>query len=405
MEIVKDELREMADRYGDDRRTEITDFAGDLNVEDLIADEEMVITLSHEGYIKRIPVDTYRAQRRGGRGLQGMGTKDKDWVEHLFVGSNHDTLMIFTRGGQCHWLKVWQIPQSGRHSRGKPIINLINVSQDEAVASVVPVREFADDRFLLFSTRKGVVKKTPLSAYGNVRTVGLNAINIRENDELIDVQITEGDNQIILATRNGMAIRFKEGDARPMGRVASGVRGVNLRDEDEVVGMVVARPESTLLVITEAGMGKRTDVDAYRLQHRGGYGVINIKTSQKTGQVVAIKAVTDEDELMVITRKGVVNRQRVNEIRVIGRATQGVRLVNLDDKDSVMDVAKVISEDDEESIAEIVGAASEAGEGTGGEDTSGDNTAGADEDVTGAADGENGTATDLGDEAPDGEEE
>ena len=346
MGIIKDELRELADRYGDDRRTEVTDFAGDLDIEDLIADEEMVITLSREGYIKRIPVDTYRAQRRGGRGLQGMGTKDQDWVEHLFVGSNHDTLMIFTRRGQCHWLKVWQIPQASRHSRGKPIVNLLNVSQDEGVASVVPVREFADDRYLLFSTRKGVVKKTPLSAYGNVRVVGLNAMNIREEDELIDVKITDGSSQVILATRDGMAIRFNEADARPMGRVTGGVRGVNLRGDDEVVGMVVVRPESTLLVVTEGGMGKRTEVDAYRLQYRGGYGVINIKTNDKTGRVVAIKSVTDEDELMVITRNGIVNRQRVNEIRVIGRATQGVRLVNLDERDSVMDVARVIPDEE-----------------------------------------------------------
>ncbi len=376
MGIIKDELAELADKYGDDRRTEITDYAGDLNVEDLIPDEEMVITVSHEGYIKRIPVDTYRAQRRGGRGLQGMGTKDQDWVEHLFVGSNHDTLMIFTRGGQCHWLKVWQIPQSGRHSRGKPIINLINVTQDQAVASVVPVRDFSEDRYLLFSTRKGVVKKTPLSAYGNVRVVGLNAINVREGDELIDVQITDGSENIILATRDGMAIRFHESDARPMGRATGGVRGVNLRESDEVIGMVVARPESTLLVVTETGMGKRTDVGAYRLQHRGGYGVINIKTSDKTGRVVAVKAVEDDDELMVITRKGVVNRQRVREIRVIGRATQGVRLVNLDESDAVMDVAKVIPENgDAESAIESGQPPVGSDDGQGGPDAGADESA------------------------------
>ncbi|MBT8398781.1 MAG: DNA gyrase subunit A [Gemmatimonadetes bacterium] len=349
MGIISDELDGLAEKYGDDRRTEILPGGVILSEEDLIAEEDMVLTVSRQGYVKRIEIDTYRAQRRGGRGLRGMGTKEEDWVEHLFVASTHDYLMIFTRSGQCYWLKVWEIPLAGRHSRGKPIVNLLNMSQDEDIAAVVPVREFSDDLFLLFATRQGLIKKTALSAYGNIRAVGLNAINIREGDELIDVRVTAGDVGVILATRSGMAIRFNESDARPIGRATSGVRGINLAKNDEVVGMVtLRRPESTLLVVTEGGMGKRTLVDAYRLQQRGGKGVINIKTTEKTGRVVAIKSVVEEDELMFITRNGVVNRQRVSEIRIIGRATQGVRLVNLDEEDQVMDVARVIAEDADE---------------------------------------------------------
>jgi len=360
-EIIIDELRALSEKYGDDRRTEILGESVFLNEEDLIVEEDMVITVSRQGYIKRIGTDAYRAQRRGGRGLRGMGTKEEDWVEHLFVASTHDYIMIFTRSGQCHWLKVWEIPPGGRHSRGKPIVNLVNVMPGDEVAAVVPVREFSEDRFLLFATRKGLIKKTPLSAYGNIRTVGLNAINIREGDELIGVKVTEGDNQVILGTKGGMAIRFHEKDTRPMGRATSGVRGIRLSGKDIVVGMVVlSRPDSTLLVVTEGGMGKRTDVEAYRFQQRGGKGVINIKTSEKTGKVVAIKGVIDEDELMIITRNGVVNRQRVAEIRTIGRATQGVRLVNLDEGDQVMDVARVVLENgaDEEDLddqAHVVG--------------------------------------------------
>jgi DNA gyrase subunit A len=353
MGILKDELQEIADKYGDDRRTEITAAVGSFDVEDLIVEEDMVVTLSHQGYVKRLPVDTYRAQRRGGRGLRGMDTKEEDWVERLFVASTHDYLMIFTRRGQCYWMKVWEIPEAGRTSRGKPIVNLLNLSDDEQIAAVVPVREFREDRYLLFSTRLGVVKKTELSAYGNVRSVGLNAINIREDDELIDVQITSGEDEIILASRDGMAIRFEEADVRPMGRVAGGVRGLKLKGEDVVIGMVVVRPESTLLVVSENGLGKRSEVDAYRLQHRGGSGVINLKTSAKTGKVVAIKSVQGDEQLMVITRNGVVNRQNVDEISVIGRATQGVKLVNLDEGDTVVDVARVVIED--ENGDEVVG--------------------------------------------------
>ncbi len=346
--IIKDELAEVVAKYGDSRRTEIIDDQGSLSVEDLIADEEMVITVSHTGYLKRLPVDTYRRQARGGRGIAGMDTKEEDWVEHLFLASTHDYLMFFTRRGQCYWLKVHRIPQAGRASRGKPVVNLLNIGQDERVAALVPVREFSDRRYLLFATRDGVVKKTALSAYGNVRSVGINAINIRAGDELIGVQLTDGTSDVVLATRLGKAIRFSEQDVREMGRVAGGVRGVRLGGDDRVIGMVATTDggDATLLVVTERGMGKRTRVSEYRLQRRGGKGLINIRVGPKTGPVVAIKPISGGDELMVITRRGIVNRQSADGIRVIGRNTQGVRLVNLDPEDTVMDVARVVPEEE-----------------------------------------------------------
>jgi DNA gyrase subunit A len=345
MGILNDELEEVSAKYGDDRRSEITHAIGAFNVEDLIVEEDMVVTVSHQGYVKRLPVHTYRAQRRGGRGLRGMDTKAEDWVEHLFVASTHDYVMIFTRRGQCYWKKVWEIPVGSRISRGKPIVNLLNLGPNERIAAVVPVREFSEDRYLIFGTRLGVVKKTALSAYGNVRTVGLNAINIMEGDELIEVRVTSDGDEILIASRKGMAIRFNEADARPMGRATGGVRGLRLKEGDEVVGMVVAREDSTILAVSEHGLGKRTELSQYRHQKRGGSGVINLKVSEKTGEVVAVRAVDEGEQLMMITKKGVVNRQHVSAIRVIGRATQGVKLMNLDDGDVVVDVARVVIDD------------------------------------------------------------
>ena len=349
MGIIKDELREMAVRYGDARRSEIIGTVSSFDVEDLIADEEVVLTMSRQGYVKRIPIDTYRAQRRGGRGMQGMETKEKDWVEHLFVASTHEYLMAFTDQGRCHWVKVWGIPHGSRYSKGKPIVNFLELAPGEKVASVLPVRKFSGDRFLLFCTKNGVVKKTPLSAYGNVRAMGIYAIKFREGDELIDVRITDGANEVVLATRRGKAIRFHESDVRPMGRHTEGVMGIRLGKGDEVVGMVVVtRPDETLLSATEYGMGKRSQIRDYRLQQRGGLGVINLKLSKRTDRVVAVRAVTRDDQLMVITRNGVVNRQPVSDMRVIGRAAQGVRLVNLDKGDTVVDVARVVGDDDDQ---------------------------------------------------------
>ena len=350
--IVKEELREVADRFGDERRTRIVGDTAEISIEDLVPDEEMVITVSHTGYIKRIPMDTYRRQHRGGRGISGMTTKEEDWVEHLFLARTHDYLMFFTRQGQCYWLKVYDIPPGGRASRGKPIVNLLNLRPEEKIAALVPVRTFSHDRWLIFATRKGMVKKTVLSAYGNPRVVGINAMNILDGDELIGVELTSGGCNVVLATRQGMAIRFHESDVREMGRATSGVRGITLEDDDEVIGMVALHNGNTLLVVTEKGMGKRTGIEEYRLQRRGGKGVINIRTTAKTGAVVTIKEVLADDELMLATRAGIVNRQGVNGIRVIGRNTQGVRLVNLDDGDAVVDVARLASVEPSADAAE-----------------------------------------------------
>jgi DNA gyrase subunit A len=302
----------------------------------------MVITISHEGYIKRIPPDTYRQQRRGGRGIAGMSTKEEDWVEHLFLAHTHDYLLVITARGQLYWLKVHQIPPASRVSRGKPIVNLLNIEKDEQIASIVRVRDFTEDRNLFFATQKGLIKKTALSAYGHVRSVGINAINIVDDDRLIDVQLTEGDNDVLLATRKGKSIRFAESDARGMGRATRGVRGISLAKGDAVVGMVVVRREGSVLTVTRLGMGKRTPVDEYRVQRRGGKGLINLRLTPKTGEVIAVKEVTDDDELMLVTRAGVINRQHASEIRVIGRNTQGVRLVSLDEGDEVVDVARIL---------------------------------------------------------------
>jgi len=342
MRTIRDELGEITGRYGDPRRTEIVGENASFDPEDLIADEPMVITVSNQGYIKRIPLDTYRQQRRGGRGIAGMGTKDEDWVEHLFTASAHDYLMFFTARGQLYWLKVHQIPQASRTSRGKPIVNLLNIDKDETIASIVRTREFPEDRYLLFATRRGQIKKTSLAAYSNVRTVGLNAINIVDGDSLIDAQLIDPGNDILLVTRKGMAIRFEESDAREMGRATQGVRGIRLKDGDEVVAMVVERQEgASILTATARGMGKRTAISEYRTQRRGGMGLINFRLTPRTGDVVAAKEVIDEDELMLVTRNGVINRQRADEIRVIGRNTQGVRVISLDEGDELIDLARV----------------------------------------------------------------
>jgi DNA gyrase subunit A len=348
MSILKEEMAEVVQDFGDDRRTEIVASSGEFTIEDLIAEEDMVITISHAGYIKRIPVSTYRRQRRGGRGLNGMGTKEDDWVEHLFVASTHDYVCFFTDQGRIYWLKVYDIPQGGRAARGKPVVQTISIRPDERVAALVPVREFSDDKWLMFATRNGTVKKTVLSAYGNIRANGINAINIEAGDALIDVQPLDRNNDVILATSDGMSIRFHEGDVREMGRATTGVKGIELAKGDAMIGMVVVRREATLLVVSEKGYGKRSPLGEYRVQRRGGKGIITLRKTDKTGPMVALKEVLDDDELMMITRHGVVIRQRVDEIRVIGRNTQGVRVMNLDAGDAVVDVARVVREDEGE---------------------------------------------------------
>jgi DNA gyrase subunit A len=346
MKILKEEMAEIAKSYGDDRRTEIIPDQDEFSVEDLIAEEDMVITISHSGYIKRIATSTYRKQRRGGRGLTGATAKEDDWIEHLFIASTHDYVMFFSDKGQVYWLKVHEIPQGGRAARGKPVIQCIAIRPDERIAALVPVREFADNRWLLFATRNGTVKKTVLSAYGNPRSNGINAINIEDGDELIDVQLTDGNNDIVLATRDGMSIRFQESDVREMGRATTGVKGIELESGDEVIGMVVIRRDATLLVVSEKGFGKRSELADYRVQHRGGKGIITLRKTDKTGACVALKEVLPEDELMMITKGGIIIRVPVDGIRVIGRNTQGVHVMNLDEGDFVVDVARVVKEEE-----------------------------------------------------------
>ena len=344
MKILLEEMKETVERFDDDRRTEIIADQGEFSVEDLIAEEDMVITISHTGYIKRIPVSTYRRQRRGGRGLAGMGTKEDDWVEHLFIASTHDYLMFFSNKGQIYWLKVHEIPQGGRAARGKPVIHCINIRPDERIAATVAVREFSEDRWLMFATKGGTMKRTVLSAYRNVRSTGINAINIGPSDELIDVQLCDENSDIVLATSNGMSIRFHQSDVREMGRAATGVKGVVLGGGDRVIDMVVARRDATLLVVSEKGLGKRSELADYRVQRRGGKGIITLKKTAKTGHIIALKEVQPQDELMMVTRKGVIIRVPVDGIRVIGRNTQGVKVMNLDAGDAVVDVARVVKE-------------------------------------------------------------
>jgi len=354
MAILKAEMTEIAEKFGDDRRTEIVADQGEFTVEDLIAEEDMVITISHSGYIKRISVSTYRRQRRGGRGVNGGDLKEEDWVEHLFIASTHDYILFFTDKGHVYWLKVHEIPQAGRAARGKPIVNCIAIKPDEQIAALVRVREFSPEQFLIFATRQGTVKKTALSEYGNVRTTGIRAINIDEDDKLIDVQICDGTSDVVLATREGMSIRFHQGDVRDMGRVATGVKGIELVADDAVIGMVVIRRDATLLVVSEKGFGKRSELSEYRVQKRGGKGIITFKVTDKTGPCVALKEVQPDDELMMITRHGIIIRVPVDSIRVIGRNTQGVRVMNLDAGDAVVDVSRVAKED-ESGTDEIAG--------------------------------------------------
>jgi DNA gyrase subunit A len=346
MTILKEEMDEVGSTFGDDRRTEIVADQGEFTVEDLIAEEDMVITISHGGYIKRIPITTYKRQRRGGRGLNGADLKADDWVEHLFIASTHDYLMFFSDKGHVYWLKVHEIPQAGRAARGKPVVNCIAIKPDEQIAALVPVREFSEEQSLIFATRQGTVKKTVLSAYSHVRTTGICGINIENDDALIDVQVCDQNSDIILATKDGMSIRFHHSDVRDMGRATTGVKGIELEKGDQVIGMVVVRRDASILVVSERGYGKRSELSDYRVQKRGGKGIITLKKTDKTGPIVALKEVILADELMMITRHGVIIRLPVDGIRVIGRNTQGVKVMNLDAGDAVVGVARVVKEDE-----------------------------------------------------------
>jgi len=345
LQIIKDDIEAAVQAYGDDRRTEIVDAETDLAIEDLIAEEDMAITISHSGYIKRLPIGTYRRQRRGGKGVTGMGTKEDDFVEHMFIGSTHDYILFFTQTGQCHWLRVHEIPQAGRAARGKAIVNILQLNPGEYIRGFVTAREFDDDHYIVMASRGGVIKKTVLSAFSHPRRGGIRAMAIDGDDELIAAATTDGTCDIMLAKKLGKSIRFHESDVREMGRAARGVRGTLLEKGDEVVGMaIIAGAENTILSVTENGFGKRTLVSDYRVIKRGGKGVISIKTTKRNGPVVAVKVVNDTDELMVMTANGVMLRVPVGGISVIGRNTQGVRVINLTKGDRVVDVACVICE-------------------------------------------------------------
>ncbi|MBT4176959.1 MAG: DNA gyrase subunit A [Candidatus Marinimicrobia bacterium] len=347
MDIIKSELMEIRDNYGDERRTEILPVDADFSMEDMIAEEEVVLTITHQGYIKRTALNTYRTQRRGGRGVQGAMSKDEDFVEHLFIANTHNYMLFFTDQGKCYWLKVYDIPQGGRATRGRAIVNLIGCSPGEKTQAFVSVKEFDDNHYIVMATQKGIIKKTMLSAYGNPRKGGIYAIEVREGDKLIEARITNGEHDILLGTHEGKSIRFSEGNVRPSGRKTMGVKGITLSSTtDYVVGMLVVRREGTILVATERGYGKRTDVIQYRTQTRGGKGVLTMRCTDKTGKMVKIMEVVDSDDLIVITDSGVLMRQPVGAIRTIGRVTQGVRLVKLDGGTSISTITRVISEEE-----------------------------------------------------------
>lgn len=361
MQIIKDELADMKAKYGDARRTEIVHAGDEMSMEDLIADEEVVITVSHMGYIKRTSLTEYRTQNRGGRGSRGVASRQEDFVEHLFIATNHNYLLFFTTQGRCFWMKVWEIPEGGKDTKGRAIQNLINIPAEDKIMAYLNVKnlndeEYLNNNFVMMCTQKGTIKKTTLEAYSRPRANGINAINVREGDMLVEARLTSGTSEIIIASREGKAIRFNEKTVRPMGRGATGVRAIRLAEGDEVMGMVaVEDPKlSNVLVVSENGMGKRTDVEDYRITNRGGKGVMAMNITEKTGKLVSIKDVTDKDELMIINKSGITIRLAVKDLRVIGRVTQGVRLINIGEKDEIASVAKIdyIEGSDDEDIIE-----------------------------------------------------
>jgi DNA gyrase subunit A len=352
LNLIVEELEEIKKKYGDERRTEIVHSVDDINIEDMIVEEDMVVTVSHSGYIKRNPVSLYRSQHRGGRGKMGMVTKDEDFLENLFVASTHSYILIFTNLGRVHWLKVYQVPQAGRAAKGKAIVNLIQITPKERVSAILPVREFVDGKYVVMVTKKGIIKKTDLAAYSNPRSGGIIAIGIDEGDELIDVKETLGDQDILLGTRKGMAIRFKEEEARAMGRTARGVIGIRMDADDELVGMEIIGNENTILTVSENGFGKRTEVAEYRPQSRGGKGIINLKTTPKIGSVSGIKQVVGSEDIMLISSKGNIIRLRVDEISILHRNTQGVKLIEIEPEEKLVGVARTERSIDKEESGE-----------------------------------------------------
>ena len=357
LKIVRDELAEIRKQFADPRRTRILENVRDLTIEELIAEEEMVITVSHTGYCKRTALSTYRSQKRGGKGRTGMATRDEDFVEYLFVASTHDYILCFTSKGRLHWLKVHEIPEVGPAAKGRPIVNLLRLSQGESLAALMSVRDFPEGEFVVMTTRKGIIKKTPLSAFSNVRAVGIIALSIDAGDDLFAVRKSTGDQEIFLATRKGKAIRFPEKRIRAMGRTARGVRGIRLLGDDELIEMDVLESRGNILTVTERGYGKRTKVEDYRLQGRGGSGIINIRVTQKNGPVVGVMETSPADQIMMVTQQGKIIRMDVEGISVIGRATQGVRLLDVEEGDSVVSVARLPERDEEAEAAKPVAAA------------------------------------------------
>jgi DNA gyrase subunit A len=349
--IIKDELLTVKEKYGDDRRTEIIEETVELNIEDLIPQEDVAVTVSHGGYIKRTPARVYRSQHRGGKGIKAMETKEEDFVEHFYIANTHHYILCFTNIGKVHWLKVYEIPEGTRASKGKALVNLLQLEDGESISAMVPVEDFASARYIVMTTRRGLIKKTPLAAFGNPRTGGIRAISLDEGDELIAVRLTDGSQHIFLGTAGGKAIQFREEDVRPMGRTARGVIGIDLEDGDTLVAMEVVNPGATMLTVCEHGYGKRTALDEYRVQGRGGKGLINIKVTERNGRVVGIKQVTESDELMIMTTAGNLIRLPVRELAVISRNTQGVRLISLNDDDAVACVATI---EEERDVADVV---------------------------------------------------
>ncbi|ARS39861.1 DNA gyrase subunit A [Sphingobacteriaceae bacterium GW460-11-11-14-LB5] len=360
MQIIKDELAEIRQKFGDERRTTIVHSAEDMSMEDFIDDEEVVITISHEGYVKRTPATEFKAQGRGGKGSKGSTSRNEDFIEHMLVATAHNYMLFFTEAGRCFWLRVYEIPEGSRTSKGRAIQNIINIPKEEKIKAYIKVKnlkdqEYLENNFIIMCTKKGTIKKTSLEAYSRPRVNGINAININDGDVLLEACLTNGESEIVMALRSGRAIRFNESTVRPMGRTATGVRGVRLaHDQDEVVGMIaVNNPEVTVLVVSEKGYGKRTDIEDYRVTNRGGKGVKTINVTEKTGQLVSIKDVTDSEDLMIINRSGIVIRIPVSALRVMGRATQGVRLISLKGDDEIASVTKIDHEEDEEETVDL----------------------------------------------------
>lgn len=348
--IIKDELKVIKDKYADDRRTKIEIDEYEIDMEDLIEEEESVITLTHFGYIKRLPADTYTSQRRGGKGIIGLSTREEDFVKDLFVTTTHHFIMFFTNKGRVYRLKAYEIPESGRQAKGTAIVNLLQLDGDERITTVIPIQEYKEGQYLVMATRNGLVKKTDVMEYSNIRKGGLAAVSLREDDQLIDVKLTDGNQDIIISTYNGMAIRFNETDARPIGRVSQGVKGIELDEDDHVIGMEVCTENTTLLVVTENGFGKRTELDEYKVQNRGGKGVLTYRITDKTGKSAGMKLVSEDDDIMLISSDGTIIRMKVREVSILGRATQGVTLMRMADGVKVVGVARMVNEDDMDSV-------------------------------------------------------